>query len=117
MRKLNCSVGDLAITVNCSYPKNLGNIVRIVSAVGFEEWANHEELVYTWNVEVASEGSFLYYQYEGEEFKPFTSGPVPDTYLRRLTPPSGYLMDEFIDSEQLQINFHELDFVESESNV
>jgi len=115
--KLNCSVGDLAITVNCSYPKNLGNIVRIVSAVGFEQWANHKELVYTWNVEIASEGSFLYYQYEGEEFKPFTSGPVPDAYLRRLTPPQGYLLEEFADSEQLQMNLHEIDLLEKESNV
>ncbi len=117
MRKLNCAVGDLAITVNCSYPKNLGNIVKIISGVGFKEWANHDELVYTWNIEIATEGSFLYYQYQGEEFKPFISGPVPDTYLRRLTPPSGYLMDEFSDSEQLQMNIHEVECSESESNV
>ena len=104
MRKLNCSVGDLAITVNCSYPKNLGNIVRVISAIGYEEWAGHDEPVFTWNVEIASEGSFLYYQYKGEDFKPFTSGPVPDTYLRRLTPPTGYLLDEFSESDQLKMD-------------
>ncbi|MBT8606369.1 hypothetical protein G6677_07840 [Polynucleobacter paneuropaeus] len=117
MRKLNCAVGDLAITVNCSYPKNLGNIVRIISAVGYEEWASHDELIYTWNVEIATDGSFLYYQYEGENFQPFTAGPVPDAYLRRLTPPSGYLMDEFSDSEQMHMNFHEVESEEGERSV
>jgi len=113
MRKLNCSVGDLAITVNCSYPKNLGNIVRVISAIGYEEWAGHDEAVFTWHVEIASEGSFLYYQYEGEDFKPFTSGPVPDTYLRRLTPPKGYLLDELSESDQLKIDLD----IEEEVNV
>jgi len=113
MRKLNCAVGDLAITVNCSYPKNLGNIVRIVSAIGYEEWTNHDELVYTWQVEIATEGGALYYQYAGDDdFKPYKSGPVPDTYLRRLTPPSGYLMEEFIDSEQLQMDLYEMESFE-----
>lgn len=114
MRALNCSVGDLAITVNCSYPKNLGNIVRVISAIGYEEWAHHDEPVFTWNVEIATEGSFLYYQYEGEEFKPFKAGPVPDSYLRRLTPPKGYLIDEFSDSDEIHQNFHEEDCVEAE---
>jgi hypothetical protein len=113
MRALNCSVGDLAITVNCSYPKNLGNIVKVISAVGFEEWACHDGAVFTWNVEIASEGSYLYYQFEGEDFKPFTSGPVPDTYLRRLTPPKDYLLDEFADSDQLKIDLD----IEEEANV
>jgi hypothetical protein len=29
MSKLNCSIGDLAITVKANLPANLGNIVRI----------------------------------------------------------------------------------------
>jgi len=108
--KLNCTVGDLAITVRCANPKNLGNIVRVISAVGFEEWDSHNEPIYTWNVEIATEHGFLYYQYAGEEeYKPFKSGPAPDAYLRRLTPPQGYLLDEFADSEQMQLNFHEVD--------
>ena len=111
--KLNCAVGDLAITVNCSNPKNLGNIVKIVSAIGFEEWAKHDELIYTWQVEVATEHGLLYYQYQGEaEYKPYKSGPVPDIYLRRLTPPQGYLMEEFVDSEQLQMELYEQDCLE-----
>ena len=38
MSKLNCSVGDLAITVFCNLPENQGNIVRIKSAVGPKGW-------------------------------------------------------------------------------
>lgn len=35
MNKLNCEVGDLAITIDCRIPENMGNIVRIISADGF----------------------------------------------------------------------------------
>jgi len=34
LAKLNCAVGDLAITVNCKLVQNLGNIVRVKSAIG-----------------------------------------------------------------------------------
>jgi hypothetical protein len=103
MHKLNCSVGDLAITVNCAFPQNLGNIVRIISAVGFDEWQGFSEPLFTWNVQVATEGGQLFYQME-DGIEGFSEGPVPDRYLRRLTPPQNYLMDELIDSEQLQMD-------------
>jgi hypothetical protein len=103
MEKLNCAVGDLAITVNCSFPENLGNIVRVISAVGFEEWQGFSEPIFTWNVVVATEGGQLFYQFE-DGIEGFNEGPVPDKYLRRLTPPQNYLMDELIDSEQLQMD-------------
>jgi hypothetical protein len=101
--KLNCSVGDLAITVDCRIPANLGNIVRIVSAEGFLEWQGYSEPLYTWNVEVATEGGLLFYQDENG-LGAYTAGPAPDKYLRRLTPPQGYLLEEFADSEQLQLD-------------
>lgn len=103
--KLNCAVGDLAITVNCQIPQNLGNIVRIVSSGGFQEWQGFSQLLYTWNVEVATEGGALFYEVENG-IEAFTSGPAPDIYLRRITPPQGYLLDEFADSEQLQLDLH-----------
>jgi hypothetical protein len=116
--KLNCAVGDLAITVNCSNPKNLGNIVRVISAVGFQDWDWHDELIYTWNVEIATEHGFLYCLYAGEaEYKAFKSGPVPDAYLGRLTPPSGYLLDEFADAEQLQLHLMDMECKEGETHV
>jgi hypothetical protein len=103
MHKLNCSVGDLAITVNCSLPENLGNIVRVISAVGYEEWQGFAEPIFTWNVVVATEGGQLFYQGE-DGIEGYHEGPVPDQYLRRLTPPQGYLLDEFADCEQLQMD-------------
>ena len=114
--KLNCAVGDLAITVNCKLPENLGNIVKIISSGGFQEWQGYSQPLYTWNVEVATEGGALFYEVE-DGIESFTSGPAPDIYLRRLTPPQDYLLEEFADSEQLQMNFHEVDLVESDINV
>jgi hypothetical protein len=54
-------------------------------------------------VQVATEGGQLFYQME-DGLEGFSEGPVPDRYLRRLTPPQNYLMDELIDSEQLQMD-------------
>lgn len=116
MNKLNCSVGDIAITVNCKLEANMGTIVKIISACGYELWPRHDQPLYTWNVEVATEDGFLYYQRNGE-LESHKSGPVPDIYLRRLTPPKGYLMEEFADSEQLQIDLHLDDYMEIGADV
>jgi hypothetical protein len=112
MKTLNCAVGDLAITVNCGYEKNLGNIVRIISALGFETWACHKEPIYTWNVEIATEHGLLHYKCEDGEIRAFKSGPVPDCYLRRLTPPKDYLLDEFSDSDKLDLDVHSQNCIE-----
>jgi hypothetical protein len=108
MNKLNCGVGDLAITVNSQLPENCGNIVRIISAIGFEKWCEYDELLYTWNVEVATEEGLLHYQY-GQKMKAKKAGPVPDRFLRRLTPPKGYLTEEFADAEPVQKDLHLID--------
>jgi hypothetical protein len=108
MNQLNCGVGDLAITVNSQLPENCGTIVRVVSAVGFDKWLEHDALLYTWNVEVATEGGLLYYQY-AQETRTAKAGPVPDKCLRRLTPPKGYLIEEFADAEPVQMNLHLID--------
>jgi len=106
--KLNCAVGDLAITVNCKIPENLGNIVLIKSAVGMMEWGAGEDLLFSWEVDIATEHGLLTYDYEGD-IVTAKSGPVPDKYLRRITPPQGYLMAEFADSEQLQLDLLKVD--------
>lgn len=109
MSKFNCSVGDLAITVRCKLPENRGNIAQIKSAVGMDEWVGAEEPLFTWMCEIATEKGWLAYDFDGY-LETAKVGPVPDRYLRHLTPPKGYLMDEFSDSEQLQAQFHEVDF-------
>ncbi len=101
MNKLNCGIGDLAITVKSSLPANLGNIVRIIDFQGLREWRGFESSVHVWNVEIVGEGRFLHYKIEDELFLR-KDGPVPDPCLRRITPPHGYLMDEILDSEFIQ---------------
>ena len=116
MSKLNCAVGDLAITVNCNLPENLGNIVRIKSAIGMKQWSPSQNSLFTWEVEIATEHGWLAYEYETYS-ETRRCGPLPDQCLRRITPPQGYLMDEFADSEQMQLHFHEQDLLEAESHV
>ena len=117
MIKLNCAVGDLAITVGSNIPENCGNIVRVHSAVGFDHWRGHDEPLYTWNVEISTPEGWLHYCFEDGQIRKFKSGPVPDKYLRRLTPPKGYLLEEFADSEQLQLDLHEIDLIETSHHV
>ena len=47
MSKLNCSIGDLAITVKANLPANLGNIVRIIGSQGLQDWVGQDEPLYT----------------------------------------------------------------------
>ena len=101
MNKLNCSIGDLAITVKANLPANLGNIVRIIGSQGLQEWEGHDEPLQTWDVQIVGEDRYLYYDCDGEIVK-VKEGPAPDQYLRRLTPPQGYQMDEIFDSEPIQ---------------
>lgn len=108
LNTLNCAVGDLAITVNCKVPENLGNIVLIKSAIGITEWGESEEPMFSWEVEIATQNGWLVYEFDGYA-QTAKSGPVPDKYLRRITPPKGYLMEEFLDSEQLQMDLLAID--------
>ena len=86
MTKLNCDVGDLAITFACNYPENLGKIVHILKPVGFKEWFGVEGPAFTWEVVVAGENSWLLYDIDGCLITK-KIGLVPDLYLRRITPP------------------------------
>jgi hypothetical protein len=108
MSQLNCSVGDLAITVNCEVPANLGTIVQIKSAIGMKCWGPDNTELFSWQVEVATENGFLVYEYETHS-DTVKAGPVPDKCLRRITPPKGYLMEEFVDAEPVQMDLHLID--------
>lgn len=101
MNKLNCAVGDLAITVKANLPANLGNIVRIIASQGLQEWEGHDEPIHTRDVQIVGEDRYLHYEFDGE-LVATKEGPVPDQNLRRLTPPQGYQMDAIFDSEPIQ---------------
>jgi len=106
--KLNCNIGDLAITVKCHCPENLGSIVRIKKSKGLIAWPKEEGLMQIWEVEIATSNRWLVYERNGivESSK---VGPAPDAYLRRLAPPAYSLHREFADAEQLQMDFHKVD--------
>ena len=83
---LNCQLGDLAITVKCEIPENLGRIVRVVAFNGIEHWSDYGPMQ-TWEVQTLSESDTLTYVIKGKLcFK--SKGPVPDAFLRPLHPPA-----------------------------
>jgi hypothetical protein len=86
MHKLNCQLGDLAITVDCSCPENRGNIVKITGSRGFESWGTNEELLFIWDVEIANPEGWLVYESNGYA-ETYKVGSVPDKCLRRICPP------------------------------
>lgn len=79
---IRCRVGDLAITVNCEIPENLGRIVRVVSPVGFKNWQSMQD-VFVWNVEAISDTSLMVYMTDGVVSRT-DKGPVPDIFLRPI---------------------------------
>jgi hypothetical protein len=93
MNQLNCGVGDLAITVKCHCPENLGTIVRIKESKGVISWPQQEGLMQVWGVEVLSKSKWLVYELNGV-ISTCKEGPVPDAFLRRLTPPNACLNQE-----------------------
>ena len=105
MTKLNCSVGDLAIIVNCQNPENRGNIVVILSPFGAQSWGNCEP-EFTWNCEIVSSG-WLVYDLDGY-ITTSKVGLVPDRCLKPITPPKGYLIEDVDDSEFLNLDYDNL---------
>lgn len=100
MVNLNCKVGDLAITVKSHNPENLGNIVKIKSAHGLVKWGNCKP-EFSWVCEIATNG-WLVYEDKGYTFTKKV-GLVPDRCLKPITPPKNYLLDEFCDSDQINL--------------
>lgn len=106
MDKLNCSVGDLAITIQSHNPENLGTIVSITSAEGLISW-DEREPEFTWNCEIATNG-WLVYELNGY---PITQkkGLIPDRCLKPITPPKNYLIEEISAIEIFGSDFYAKD--------
>jgi len=103
MHKLNCQLGDLAITVDCKCPENLGNIVKITGSHGFDNWgANNEEILFIWEVKIANPDGWLVYESNGciETYK---TGLVPDKCLRRICPPAPQSSKNIYQQDQLSL--------------
>jgi hypothetical protein len=108
MQVLNCAKWDLAIVVNSHYLENSGKIVRVIASLGEQEWGNIEGLTHIWVVEIATKHGLLMYQNKQGNFNS-KLGPVPDKFLRRLSPPEDLLQNDVPYHEQLQLNFSYLD--------
>ena len=102
--KLNCKAGDLAITVKCHVPDNLGKIVQIIAYEGLQEWVNYPDPIPVWLIRAYSGSSGLTYLFPDGIVKRTETGLVPDCFLR---PISGLeLEDEVIESIDLVIKKH-----------
>jgi len=88
MSKLNCGVGDLAITVHCVNPENMGNIDYILRPRGYKQCNHMPDKVFTWEVLAIGENSWLLYEIDDWPVSK-KIGNVPDYCLRRITPPKG----------------------------
>jgi hypothetical protein len=85
MSQLFCKVGDLAVTVEAELPINLGNVVKIVSAVGYKRFSTYQR-IFLWNVEAASSDRPLVYEYPDGKLEDCLAGHIPDRYLRPIRP-------------------------------
>ena len=86
MSELFCKIGDLAVTVEAELPINIGNVVKIVGASGYEKWSSYKTKVFVWKVEVASPERPLIYEYPGGLIEKLLIGRIPDHYLRPIRP-------------------------------
>ena len=86
MSQLFCKMGDLAVTVEAELPINIGNVVRIIGASGYEKWSSYKTKIFLWKVEVASPDRPLIYEYPGGSTEKLLTGCVPDHFLRPIRP-------------------------------
>lgn len=101
-------MGDLAITVNCHNPENLGLIVRIIGSHGMIPCTFlGEEPVHTWEVEVANTDAWILYVTDGYATIE-KSGPAPDMFLRRIAPPENLLIDDEEIAGQLPLELQDV---------
>jgi hypothetical protein len=86
MSQLFCKLGDLAVTVEAELPINIGNVVKIVGASGYEKWSDYKTKIFLWKVEVASPERPLIYEYPGGLIEKALTGQIPDHFLRPIRP-------------------------------
>ncbi|MCD8505322.1 MAG: hypothetical protein LRY53_00895 [Burkholderiaceae bacterium] len=100
---LNCQVGDLAITVEAELTENIGKIVRVVAAVGYQEWSYFVRPVFLWEVEALGAECPLYYQVGSGPITAKMVGEVPDMFLKPIRPlgSNSLLRDSLTRSDEL----------------
>jgi hypothetical protein len=92
--KLNCKAGDLAITIKCHVPDNLGKIVEVVSFEGLVDWPHNEDTIPVWSIRAYPGSSGLTYLFPDGTMKRTETGLAPDCFLR---PISGLDLEDDVD--------------------
>jgi hypothetical protein len=89
MAKLNCQIGDLAITVKADMPESLGVIVKINGVAEIDRWWGFKEPMHLWEVEVVCKGSYFCCRNVDKNMEDLMmfEGYLPDAYLKAITPP------------------------------
>lgn len=81
---MNCQPGDMAISVNCNNPVNLGIIVRVLRQhVNTPEW-DYGDVPCWWCESTVPMTWYLRWQFR--EVRAL-EGPIPDRSLRPIHPP------------------------------
>ena len=111
MSQLFCKVGDLAVTVEAELPINLGNVVKIIGAVGYDKFSSYKK-IFLWHVEVASVQRPLIYEYPDGRVEQCATGRIPDHYLRPIRPDELEWFEEQSQNVPSSIDSHkEVDYV------
>lgn len=102
--KLNCKPGDLAITVKCHVPDNLGKIVQVICYEGLQEWPNYPDPIPVWLVKAYSGTKGLTYQYPDGTIAKASGGLAPDCFLRPIRPPEADDSDRSMTGQEMPGN-------------
>jgi len=103
MSHLFCKLGDLAVTVEAELPINIGNVVKIVGASGYETWSSYKTKIFIWKVEVASPDKPLVYEYPDGSIETALIGNVPDHFLRPIRPDELEEVEELVEDLPLAL--------------
>jgi hypothetical protein len=83
--ELNCKAGDLAITIKCDVPENLGRIVKVIAFEGFKEWPHFPDPIPVWLIKDYSDRKGLAYLYTDGSIRQSNAGLAPDCFLRPIS--------------------------------
>ena len=83
-------LGEVAITTHNKFSENRGKVVILKEYIGQRYWPEIKEPQHVWIVECMCEDSYLYYLYPHQrELSRNYGGPMPECFLKRITPECG----------------------------
>lgn len=99
MSKPRFGLGEIALTAYNRFSENRGKIILLKEYLGRLNWPQINEPQHVWLVECACQSTYLYYLYpKDRELTRASSGPMPECFLRRITPECGQLVLELFES-------------------